>query len=157
MKLSTFFLLLLTLTAFATNSILCRLALISQAIGPVEFTIIRLGSGMLILLPLIFFQDKFYTSNLNSSQLLKLKISNFWQPLALFGYAIFFSLAYVILDTGIGALILFPTVQITMVGISIYQGNKLSKNEWIGFVIALAGLFYLLSPGISAPSFKGTI
>jgi hypothetical protein len=43
------FLTLLTMTAFAANSILCRLALESTPIDPATFTVIRLVSGAVTL------------------------------------------------------------------------------------------------------------
>jgi drug/metabolite transporter (DMT)-like permease len=76
--------------------------------------------------------------------------------MALFGYAIFFSLAYVRLSAAVGALILFPTVQITMIGGSLLQGNRVTVLQWIGVVISFLGLLYLLSPGLSAPPIIGT-
>lgn len=159
MKISTLLLLLFTMTAFAANSILCRLALSTGAIGPVAFTAVRLGSGMLMLLPIILFPVQIgrVSSKSSSNELLDLKLSNFYQPLSLFGYAIFFSLAYVQLDTAVGALILFPTVQISMVGWSIVEGNRVSVIEWFGFALSFVGLLYLLSPGLTAPPLGGTL
>ena len=43
----SFVLTLLSLLAFAGNSVLCRLALRSNAIDPVSFVTIRLGAGAL--------------------------------------------------------------------------------------------------------------
>jgi drug/metabolite transporter (DMT)-like permease len=161
MRLSTFLLALFTLTAFAANSILCRLALISGSIGPVEFTVTRLVSGMMALLPLILFRKRlFRKAEAESSpgqDLLKFRLPNIWPAAALFGYALSFSLAYVQLDAGVGALILFASVQISMMGISTFQGNKVTSFEWSGFVISFLGLIYLLSPGLSSPPALGTI
>jgi len=160
MRLSTLLLAILTLTAFAANSIFCRLALISGSIGPVEFTAIRLVSGMIALLPLILFRKRLFRQAVVESaagrDLLKFRLRNFWPAAALFGYALTFSLAYVQLDAGVGALILFASVQISMVGISIIHGNKVTPFEWSGFVISFLGLIYLLSPGLSAPPALGT-
>lgn len=161
MKLSTALLLLFTMIAFAANSILCRLALSTNAIGPVEFTAIRLASGILMLLPIILFRQPLkqisFIRNDDNRELLHIKLKNFYQSLSLFGYAIFFSLAYVQLDTAVGALILFPTVQISMVGWSLFQGNKVSLFEWVGFGLSTVGLLYLLSPGLTAPPLVGTM
>jgi len=159
MRLSTFFLALTTLVAFAANSILCRLALVSNSIGPVEFTSARLASGIIILLPLILFRKHLFgKSDLTGKQpnLLEVKLHNFRPSLALFGYALLFSLAYVQLDAGVGALILFASVQITMIGVSILQGNRITPVEWIGVLISLSGLVYLLLPGLTAPPAVGT-
>jgi drug/metabolite transporter (DMT)-like permease len=161
MKLSTALLLLFTLVAFAANSILCRLALISGSIGPVQFTAVRLGSGIVMLLPVFLFHNR--TFRLSQSQpsdepeLFRLRLTNIGPAIALFSYAVFFSLAYVQLPVAVGALILFPSVQITMLGGAIIKGENVTTLEWTGIVISLAGLLYLMSPGLSAPPFLGTV
>lgn len=150
---------LLSLIAFAANSIFCRMALMSQSIGALEFTLVRLLSGILILLPLlVFYRGNIKASDHNSrGGAIALTRANIAPSLALFGYAIFFSLAYVQLGAGTGALILFASVQITMVGISIYHGNRLTIVEWLGFALAFGGLVYLLLPGLSAPPLVGAM
>jgi drug/metabolite transporter (DMT)-like permease len=75
----------------------------------------------------------------------------------LFAYAALFSFAYITLDTGVGALILFGSVQITMVLISLFRGNRLGLGEWLGLVLACAGLVYLVLPELSKPSLAGFI
>lgn len=152
---------LLALTAFAANSILCRRALYTGDIGPVEFTAIRLFSGMLILIPVIWInrsrtevaapQDK-SAQNLKSRAVRKIL-----PAAALFSYAIFFSLAYVRLTTGTGALLLFGSVQTTMLGIYLFRGNRVGIFAWAGLVTSFLGLIYLLLPGLSAPSGIGTV
>ena len=157
MRLSTLFLMLFTLIAFAANSILCRQALMTDSIGPLEFTSIRLGSGILVLLPIILFRKRLFSRLSEDRNPIIVRSSNIWPAVALFSYAIFFSLAYIQLDAGTGALILFASVQITMIGISIARGNKVSLIEWAGLVISLSGLIYLLLPGLAAPPALGTI
>jgi len=131
----------LSLIAFAANSILCRLALKSGEIGPMEFTSIRLISGSLVLLPIFLFK----------TQPQSLFRSGFKEALALFAYALFFSLAYVRIEAGAGALMLFAAVQITMIGISLFRGHPMSLGEWFGFGLTFSGLVYMLSPGLQAP------
>lgn len=81
-----------------------------------------------------------------------------WFPAALlFAYAIFFSFAYVSLDVGSGALILFGTVQATLIVAAIRSGERPPPREWVGFAIAIGGLFYLVSPGLTAPSLIGSV
>lgn len=75
----------------------------------------------------------------------------------LFLYAAAFSFAYITLDTGTGALILFGAVQIMMIFLSLISGHRLQLPEWIGLALAFAGLVYLIFPGITAPSFSGFI
>lgn len=66
-------------------------------------------------------------------------------------YAAPFALAYVTLDAGLGALLLFGTVQLTMVGTSIWRGERPDRRQWAGLGIAFAGLLVLVFPGLSAP------
>ena len=73
----------------------------------------------------------------------------------LFLYATTFSFAYVSLDTGIGALILFGAVQITMIMISLIKGTRLHASEWLGIILAFSGFIYLVMPGLTAPSLTG--
>lgn len=160
-RLTTVGLLLVTLTAFASNSILCRTALLVHRVGPLEFTVIRLLSGVLALLPVLLWggRTRLIPADRSSTRSPALAVtrSNLLMALCLFSYAFFFSLAYVKLETGTGAIILFPTVQITMIGISLFLGNRLSMIEWCGFGLALAGLVYLLLPGLTAPPLGGAL
>jgi len=73
----------------------------------------------------------------------------------LFAYAILFSYSYVSVDTATGALILFGSVQISMVTISLLKGNRLRALELVGIVLALLGFTYLVFPQIRTPSITG--
>ena len=73
----------------------------------------------------------------------------------LFSYALTFSYAYITLDTGTGALILFGSVQITMILLSLLAGNRLHVTEWLGVTVAFVGFVYLVLPGVTAPSVTG--
>ncbi len=73
----------------------------------------------------------------------------------LFIYALTFSYAYISLDTGVGAMILFGTIQVTMIGFALWQGDKLKPMVLLGLSIAIAGFVYLMLPGASAPSWSG--
>jgi len=133
----------ITLVAFAANSLLCRMALAPRLIDPVAFTVIRLASGAAILVPLSMFLG---------GQLPPKRPQGSWRSsAALFVYAMAFSLAYVSLETGMGALILFGSVQLTMIGVGLWQGERPKLQEWLGLAVAMAGLVYLVWPGISAP------
>src|SRR3990172_7164042 len=132
-----------TLVAFAANSLLCRMALGGSLIDPVSFTTLRLVSGAIILVPL---------SRLAAARPPALEKRGSWASgLALFVYAIAFSLAYLSLDAGMGALILFGCVQATMIGAGLKSGERPHPLQWLGLITALGGLFYLVSPGIAAP------
>src|SRR5262245_38657889 len=75
----------------------------------------------------------------------------------LFLYAVTFSFAYISLSAGTGALILFAAVQITMIAVGLYTGERPGTLEWLGLLIAIAGLIYLVSPGVTAPSTAGSL
>lgn len=142
--LSVLFLASLALIAFAANSVLARLALIDGAIGPLGFTTLRILSGAVFLVLLV--------------GLRRARIAGNWAgALALLGYALFFSLAYLSLPAGTGALILFAMVQITMLGVGLITGERLRLLQWFGAALAVMGLIYLLSPGIAAPDPLGAL
>ena len=143
MSLRVALLTLVTLIAFAANSLLCRMALAPSLIDPVAFTVIRLGSGVAVLLPL--------SAALSEPRPDGKRAGSWRSGLALFVYAMAFSLAYVSLETGMGALLLFGSVQLTMIGVGLWQGERPSRGEWTGLAVAMAGLVYLVLPGISAP------
>lgn len=138
----------LALVAFAANSVLCRLALGQGTIDAASFTVIRLVSGALTLL---------VVAALSKGKERSTPRGNWTSATALFLYATTFSFAYVSLSTATGALILFPTVQMTMVVAALWWGERPRLLEWLGFAMALCGLVYLVLPGLSAPSPLGSL
>jgi drug/metabolite transporter (DMT)-like permease len=134
------------LVAFAFNSILCRLALRADEADAASFTSVRLISGAVMLVLLNYFLSKKS----------RIKSGNWPSAFFLFGYAACFSFAYINLTAGMGALILFGSVQITMIGVSFARGEKPKILEWIGLVAALGGLVYLVLPGLTAPPLVGS-
>jgi len=132
--------------AFAANSVLCRLALGENSIDASGFTSIRLISGALVLYIILIASSTNQKPNSKGSWL---------SALMLFTYAAAFSFAYITLDTGTGALILFGAVQITMILHTVISGNRLHIFEWLGMIIAFAGFVYLVLPGVSAPPLSG--
>jgi len=136
------------LVAFAANSVLCRMALGEGEIDASSFTIVRLLSGVVVLA--IIFKMK-------SKSKKKIKKGGWLPAFMLFLYACTFSFAYVSLDTGTGALILFGAVQITMIMASVISGNKLHISEWLGTIVAFTGFVYLFLPGLTTPSVFGFI
>ena len=148
MDLKAAFYLCLSLIAFAANSVLCRLALGSGHIDPTSFTSIRLTSGA-ITLAFIFWLVK------TKSREAKGSYGSWLGAASLFVYAIAFSFAYISLGTGMGALVLFGCVQITMLVWSVLRGQKLRAGEVIGILMAFVGLVYLVIPSISSPSLYG--
>lgn len=131
---------LFALLAFAANSIFCRLALVHGDIDPHAFTAVRLLSGALFLFGLIRLRQPGKA------------LGGSWKGgLALFAYAWLFSIAYVQLGAGVGALILFGAVQITMFTVSWLKGDRVLPRVLLGMLIAFAGLVALLLPGAHAP------
>ena len=129
--------------AFAANSVLCRLALGGALIDAASFTTARLTSGAVALLIITALVNK----NLPSSG----RRVKFISALLLFLYAAAFSFAYTGLTTGTGALILFGSVQATMLAFALRSGERPHPLEWAGLALALVGLVYLVLPGLAAP------
>ena len=138
----------LALVAFAANSVLCRVALHHATIDAATFSTVRLTSGAAPLL-LISAWSRRGSSNAKSST--RSWISAFM----LFLYAVPFSFAYTRLSTGTGALILFGSVQVTMMVVALSSGERPHPLQWFGLALALAGLVYLVLPGLEAPPLAG--
>ena len=112
-----------------------------------EFTVLRLLSGALTLWIVVGVSRRNWHGGTGGS----------WaSALSLFIYAGAFSLAYITLGAGTGALILFASVQITMLLAGLLGGEKLRALQWIGFALAFSGLVYLVSPGLKAPPLEGS-
>jgi len=135
--------------AFAANSVLARLALSDGAIDAASYTGIRLLAGAMLLYLLMFWGPG--TSGAR-------RMGGSWAgAAALLGYAIAFSVAYLMLGAGLGALILFASVQMSMLGWAIIKGDRPGAIEWTGIGLAVASLVYLVSPGLTAPHPSGTV
>lgn len=130
------------LTAFAFNSILCRMALREGEIDAAGFTTVRLAAGA-ITLALISAS----TGNVRNA----LRSGRWASAFFLFAYAICFSFAYLGLTAGMGALILFGSVQMTMIAASVARGERPRWTEVAGVAVAFVGLIYLFLPGLAAP------
>jgi len=140
----------LALIAFAANSVLCRLALGNGTIDASSFTGIRLLSGSVVLFLILSIQGSIKGSNKGVPSK-----GSWTASFMLFLYAITFSYAYLSVDTGTGALILFGSVQITMILLSLISGTRLHIIEWSGVIIAFTGFVYLILPNITTPSING--
>ncbi|MCH2055669.1 MAG: DMT family transporter [Thalassotalea sp.] len=173
----------LALITFAANSVLCRLALKDELIDPAGFTIIRLMSAAAMFALLLAFtnkksekfettevtkdifnktkleqnrleQTKLTSNHIKSFRLNDLKLR--WKSaLSLFAYAIAFSYAYTLLDAASGALILFGSVQLTMIVASFRSGLYLNPLEWLSMALSFGGLVYLMLPNASYPKPTG--
>jgi drug/metabolite transporter (DMT)-like permease len=139
---------LLALVAFASNSLLTRLALGTHQIDAAGFTAIRLGAGAVMLVALVVAQTKSWSA---------MKGTGVAGPLALFAYAAPFSFAYLRIGAAVGALILFGVVQLTMIGYGIARGERPSAMMWLGLVLAAAGLALLTVPSVTRPDPVGVL
>ena len=136
-----FALVALTMTAFAANSVLNRMALATGAIGPGDFAAIRTISGAVMLLALLalFGRRPRLIAPGRTLGVLSLTV-----------YMLGFSFAYITLDAGLGALVLFGMVQLTMFTGGLLGGERPAPLRWAGAAIAFAGLAFLLWPGGAA-------
>jgi drug/metabolite transporter (DMT)-like permease len=127
--------------AFAANSLLCRAALAGGYSDATTFTSLRLVGGALSLGLLVRSRGGVPTG-----------ITGGWtSATALFTYAIGFSLAYLHIPAGTGALLLIAAVQITMICGGLLAGERPHAREWVGLVLSLVGLVVLTRPGLAQP------
>lgn len=158
-----FLLTVFQLTLFALNSILCRLALVNYGMDPLTYTAVRNLSAavmlaILCLVGVIKRKDEEKTQSKSKENFCK---GNVWQQAmqesswlggaCLFAYMLCFSLAYVVIPSATGTLILNTAVQVGMIGWGIYGGLRPDRRQFLGLGIALGGLALLLAPGLSAP------
>ncbi len=145
MKIRRYVLAILAMTAFAANSLLCRMALKSFHIDAASFTAVRIISGAVVLWMLVRLSKR----NIPAS-------GNWLSAFTLFAYAAAFSFAYIGLSAGTGALILFGSVQATMIVYGLWSGERLAGQQKFGLMLALGGLVAFTAPGISAPPLVAT-
>jgi drug/metabolite transporter (DMT)-like permease len=131
----------LAMSAFAANSVLNRAALSGGGVDPIAFGIVRLVAGAAVLAPLVW---------LRAAKLPLRGSGRAVGAISLLIYVFGFSLAYLRLDAGLGALILFGCVQITMFGGAVIGRERVPPLRWAGASIAFGGLIWLLWPGAGA-------
>lgn len=137
----------IAMLAFAANSLLCRFALGQSLVDAASFTSIRVVSGAVVLGLIMI--PRWPRRSFGALD---------WRAAALlFTYMACFSFAYLSLAAGTGALLLFGTVQLTMLVAALWGGERFSALAWTGFVAALLGLIILVSPGLAAPSPGGAL
>jgi drug/metabolite transporter (DMT)-like permease len=135
---------LAALVCFAANSLLTRGALGNGLLDAAGFTIIRLATGAAMLAVLL------RARNAPASE------KGTWtSALALAGYAVAFTLAYTRIGAGVGALLLFGAVQVTMIATGLARGERPLARDWAGLLLAAGGLGWLTLPGASAPDLTG--
>jgi drug/metabolite transporter (DMT)-like permease len=132
----------LALVAFASNSLLTRLALGTHQIDAASFTAIRLAAGAVALAVLACAAAR---------SLAPLRGGGIAGALALFAYAAPFSFAYLRIGAAVGALVLFGVVQLTMIGYALVRGEHPTPAIWLGLVLAAGGLLVLAAPSVTRP------
>jgi drug/metabolite transporter (DMT)-like permease len=131
--------------AFAANSLLCRAALAGRHADAASFTTLRLTGGAMALSLLAYARGPRRAAS----------PAAWTSALVLFAYAILFSLAYLRIPAGTGALLLFAAVQLTMIGAGLRAGERPRALEWAGLAVSLAGLVLLTRPGLAQPDPAG--
>lgn len=128
-----FLLVALTMVAFAANSVLNRVGVASGGITAELFAFIRVLAGALTLAALVLARKGSLRAR-----------PSLWGVLGLTAYLVGFSQAYIALDAGLGALILFGGVQVTMFAGALLGGEKIPATRWAGMFMALGGLVWLM-------------
>lgn len=129
--------------AFASNSILNRWGLLDGETGPAAFQALRVLAGAVCLGVLLCVRGSM------PKLLTRRRVVGTGSLMA---YMLGFSFAYVALDAGVGALILFGGVQVTMFAGALLKGERPPFLRWVGAAVAFGGLIWLLWPGaVGAP------
>jgi drug/metabolite transporter (DMT)-like permease len=128
-----------TMLAFATNSLLARLAFRTTTIDPASFTLVRIVSGAGVLALILAHQRVPVASPRHALP----------SALLLFLYAAAFSFAYRGISIGAGALVLFACAQLIMISVGYARGERANIA---GLLLAIVGLIAFLLPGASAPA-----
>lgn len=135
---------LLVLAGMAGNSLLARAALANHLIDPVSFTVVRLGSGAVILLGL-------------SLASRKRPVLSRAMPFMLLIYALAFAYGYVKLGAASGTLFLFFSIQAAMLGWEMRRGYRLSALQWAGSALTLSGLWRLVGNQVQMNDISGVL
>jgi len=157
------------LVAFAFNSVLCRLALRGDEADAAGFTSVRLAAGAVALVLISWLvgrggnatvKERADSSSTHLGTLVNTRVSaagSWLSALFLFSYAVCFSFAYLDLTAATGALVLFGSVQMSMIAIALGKGERPTLFEWCGLLVALGGLVYLVLPGLEAPPIMSSL
>ncbi|WP_308915729.1 DMT family transporter [Jannaschia sp. LMIT008] len=123
----------LTMTLMASNSLLTRAGVLAGT-DPLTFAAIRVAAGAATLAILV------------RGAVPVAGRARWSAAAALVVYLLGFSLAYRTLDAGLGALILFATVQLGLLAAGALRAEPLGPVRLAGMTLALAGLALLLWP-----------
>ena len=128
----------LTMCAFAANSVLNRMAVDGGHADAASFAMIRVLAGAAVLVLLARAQRRPLPLAPGRRRLTG--------AVSLAVYMVGFSVAYRSLDAGLGALILFGVVQITMFAAASLSGVPPGAQRIAGALIAFGGLAIVLNP-----------
>lgn len=131
-------LVIVTMTAFAANSILNRIGVAVYGMDPMAFAVIRTLAGAVMLSVLVLARG--------AGGLTLWSVKRGAGALTLAVYMIGFSWSYLTLGAGLGALILFGVLQVVMFGWAVVEGQRIPLIRWIGACVAMIGLVVLLWP-----------
>lgn len=127
----------LTMAAFAMNSVLNRAAVDGGHADPAGFALVRVFSGAVVLGVILILRGG--RPDVRTPR-------RWGGALALAVYMVGFSMAYLGLDAGLGALILFGTVQIALFLHAALTGAAPDRHQIAGAAVAFAGLVLALWP-----------
>ena len=144
----------LALIAFASNSILTRLALAGRHIDAATFTLVRIAAGAAMLAVVVRVKGRAAPILIPRR---RVGLASLAGPLALFAYVAPFSFAYLRIGAALGALVLFGVVQITMITWGVVRGERPTPRTWLGLALAVAGLAVLTLPSASRPDLLGIV
>ena len=114
----------ITMCAFAANSVLNRIGVAIQGMEPMDFATIRTAAGAAALWLLVVLRGSPRPAVVSAKRI--------FGALALAVYMVGFSWAYISLDAGLGALILFGVLQIVVFGRAVVEGGSIPALRWIG-------------------------
>jgi drug/metabolite transporter (DMT)-like permease len=132
------------IAGFSGNSLLARGALGGGQIDASTYTLIRLSSGALLLGAISLIRRRSLAGH-----------GNWAAGAALAAYAASFSFSYLRIGAALGALVLFPTVKLSLLLWGARLGQHPARIVWFGALVALAGLLGLSLPGSKRPDLLG--
>lgn len=145
------FLLVVSVLAFTANPLLARLAVVTREMDALGYTGVRLASGALMLLAIVWWRRRRANAE-------PFRVGGTWGGAAsLFAYAITYSIAFLVVGAAVGSVILFASVQLGILSWAIVKGDRPGPLEWAGLALAFASLCYLVSPGLVAPDPLGSL
>lgn len=145
---STAIMTMMAMLFFAANSLLCRMAIAPGHIDPISFSSVRVLAAIAVLTLVVLIW---------CHRLPRLSYAEPRSATALLVYLLTFPLAYERLGAGLGAIVLFAAVQLTMFAVAFYEGERFTSRALIGMAVSGTGLVFLMSPGGNAGDLIGFV